>query len=182
MFATSNFKRKGFTLIELIIVVFVLAIGILGVYSVYSQIISYTTISLSRLTASYLAQEGIEIVRNIRDTNWLEGESNPWDEGLTSCLAGCEADYFCTTVEEPAPDNPISHNCFKAYGTGNFLKIDPTNGFYNYATGDNTKFKREITITPIGNILKVSVTVSWQEKGKPYNITAQENLYNWYKQ
>lgn len=167
MFVTSNFKRKGFTLIELIIVIFVLAIGVLGVYSVYSQIISYTTISLSRLTASYLAQEGIEIVRNIRDTNWLEGASNPWD-GLTGCTppTGCQADYSDLALSSYI-DVP--------------LNIETSTGFFGYGVGTPTKFKRGITITP-GDTLEVSVTISWQEKGKPYDITAQENLYNWYKQ
>lgn len=176
MLATSNFKRKGFTLIELIIVVFVLAIGILGVYSVYSQIISYTTISLSRFTASYLAQEGIEIVRNIRDTNWLKGSS--WDSGLVfgGGFNGCSGSYFCEAdYDDPAltsyPNTTSPHN----------LKI--ADGFYKYSiSGSETKFKRKITITLVGDILEVSVLVQWQEKGKTYDITTQENLYNWYKQ
>jgi len=48
-----------------------------------SQIISYINVSTLRITASYLAQEGIEIVKNIRDTNCLERASS-WNYGLAN--------------------------------------------------------------------------------------------------
>jgi len=171
---------------EAIVAIFVITAGIVGVSSLVAQTISSATFSKDRLIAAYLAQEGIEIVRNIRDTNWLEGTTNPWDEGLTSCSTGCEVDYYCTTVVDPDATNPPSHNCLASYGTGNFLKLD-TNNFYNYATGTETKFKRKITISkeeyPAGSgrydKMIVTVEVFWEERGKPHSFPVQENLYNW---
>ena len=62
---------KGFTLIELVISIFVMSVGLVGVFGAFSVISILTSDSANRLAGSYLAQEGVEIVRNIRDNNWL---------------------------------------------------------------------------------------------------------------
>ena len=171
MWQILNQKNRGFTIIELLISLFVLVIGILAAYSVAQLPISYTSVSVNQLTAAYLAQEGIEIVRNIRDTNWLTPDNN-WDDGLES--GDYEADYASTGLVLLS----CSPSC--GYNDLSFLKID-SNGFYNKDTGTDTKFKRKITLTPTSDFLTVSVTVFWKDKGKqdPYQFTVQENLYNW---
>jgi len=74
--------NKSFTILEVIAAIFVMTVGVLSAYAIVQQIIIYNSISSSRLAAAYLAMEGIEEVRNIRDTNWLEGEA--WDSGIGS--------------------------------------------------------------------------------------------------
>ena len=74
--------QKSFTLIEVIVAIFLITVGTVGAFSLIQRTIAFTVISSSRLVAANLAQEGIEIVRNTRDTNWLS--DNPWDEGLSS--------------------------------------------------------------------------------------------------
>ena len=164
--------KSGFTLMEAIVAIFVITTGIVGVLSLVTQTISSATFSKDKLIAAYLAQEGIEIVRNIRDTNWLEGGSNPWNEGLDTCSGGCIADYTYSQQVDPT---------LLAY-TGQFLNID-TSGYYGYSGVTPNKFQRKITISdgPIsGSSLNIKVEVFWQEKGKPHSVSAQENLYNWY--
>lgn len=167
-FSISN-KKNGFTFIETIIAFFVITIGILGVFVVAQHPIFYTTHSISRLTAAYLAQEGIEIVRNLRDENWLKEDAN-WYDGLVCYTPPCEyqADYHNSSLD------PYS---------GNLLKFDSAEG-YNYSSGADTKFTRKITIddTPMPEFLMVSVLVQWEEKGKSYEIPVQENLYDWWQQ
>ena len=75
-------KNRGFTILEVLVAVFIITVGGLAAYAMVQQIVFDTFSSSYRLTAAYLAKEGIEIVRNIRDTNWLEAEN--WDNGLTS--------------------------------------------------------------------------------------------------
>ena len=182
---SKNLKlNKGFTLLEVIGAIFVISVGVAGVINIVPQIISNTTLNTSKLTAAYLTQEGVEIVRNVRDGNWLEahnrGDSTSWSEGLLNCGSGCEADYFCTTIEDPIPSDPAGHNCFELYGAGNILKFSSDDG-YNYLTGSDTRFKRKITITQEGtDALVVTVEVSWNEKGKSYKISSQEKLYQWF--
>ena len=171
--------NKGFTLIEVIAAMLIILVGLLGVFTATQQIVSYITLSNSKLTASYLAQEGLELVRNMRDNNWLSNvvPTPSWDAGLTSCSTGCEIGYDDTSLV--------------AYGAnGRFLNIESVSGFYGYnAIGDPTKFKRKITIEPEedatlpsdGNydILKVTVEIKWNERGEDYSITVRGNLHEW---
>ncbi len=158
---------RGFTLIEVIIAIVVLTIGVLGTYALVSRVVSATSLSVSQLTASYLGQEGLELVRNVRDTNFLrirQAESILWTNGLLGCASGCEIDY--------------NDAGFVSY-QDRFLKA--TGSFYAYDSGQDTKFKRKITITqPSANALEILVKVTWQERGNAREIQAADKLYNWF--
>jgi len=171
----KKIKERGFTMIEMITAIFIVTVGILGIFGLINQTISQISTSSSRLTAFYLAQEGIEVVRNIRDSNWLEARENPnilWDEGIPA--GSWEADYTTQNLSQPYAEN--------------YLNI--SNGFYSYSSGTQTRFKRKITIfdktnldgDPEGvfDLLKVLVEVSWEERGRTHQVTAQENLYRWH--
>ena len=162
-------------MLEMIVAVFILQVAIVGCYVAFSQIISTTMIISSRLTAAYLAQEGIEIARNIRDTKWVKGES--WDSIASyfdskTCATGCEFDYTVATQGA----NPITS--FKFYNSADYLKID-SNGFYSYQPGNDTKFTRKMTITHTSDTLTVLAEVMWADKGALHTFSAKEILYNW---
>ena len=156
---------SGLTLIELTVAIFLITVGIVGVFAVIPRIIVFGDIISSRLQAIYLAQEGIEIVRNIRDTNWLEQRDDPdvsWDDALKPGY--WEADY-----------NDLDLTPYQ----GRYLKIN--GGFYNYDDlGKKTKFRRKIIIEqPEPHVLKISVLVTWMERGKEYNVSVDGKLYEW---
>lgn len=190
MFKFIDIKNKGFTIIELIISIFILQFAVIGVFNVFSIITILTSDSADRLTGAYLAQEGMEIVKNIRDTNWLNIEAgNPsdatWVDDLTvdgrvghrpDCTLpslGCEADYTTgSSILIPFAMSPWA---------GRYLDAD-VNGFYRYTgvvcPGDPscTKFKRKIVITPIvdvdglsNHIIKVETYVAWDKKANVIN-------------
>ncbi len=179
----SILKPKGFTIIEAIVAIFIITVGAVGAIGLTINNLSLAGSSSRKLVAAYLAQEGIEIIRNIRDTNWLEqldptgNPLNPWYENLDNCQpppvgVGCIADYKNTTEQEPT---------LGAY-TGQSLKIDPDSGLYNNSpTGDDSPFQRKITIdnSLLPDQLRVSVLVQWLEKGITQQITAEEILYKW---
>ncbi|MFA6190363.1 MAG: prepilin-type N-terminal cleavage/methylation domain-containing protein [Candidatus Staskawiczbacteria bacterium] len=174
-------KQKGFTIIELAISIFILSIAVIGIFNALSIVIILTSDASDRLTATYLAQEGMEIVRNIRDTNWLNmdsadasnelGSSYSWVDGLTlegynypvDCKQDnvkCKADYTSTKLSSATRND--------------YLRLD-TNGFYSETVGTETKFQRRITVIPIQDvdnaplsqgyhIIKVKSQVSWDRK------------------
>jgi prepilin-type N-terminal cleavage/methylation domain-containing protein len=172
----SRFRPQGgFTLLETLIAISILTIGAVSVFTVISNTLSVNKVNTSRLTAAYLAQEGLEIVRNIRDGNWLEGRTvaTDWNEGLTNCSSGCIVDYTYTSQEDPLL---VSFNNQK-------LNID-SNGFYSYSPGTETNFTRKITITKETineneDILNVQALVTWTVGSNSYSLSAQEKLYNW---
>lgn len=80
-------NRRGFTLIEVVMATFILTVGVLGSFSLVQRITTVTLSVSSQLEALYLAQEGIENIRNIRDSNWLEQRTVPttdWAEGIST--------------------------------------------------------------------------------------------------
>lgn len=177
----SNFsnqkKERGFTFVELIITIFVISIGILGAFSVLQQIISSSSMNSPKLVGSYLAQEGIEIVRNIRDTNWLEGED--WRNGLDICSS---SNTGCDAVDGCAGDYQSSF--LENYSSDDFLYINSDGFYHQETTGEITPFKRRIVINENTdaygkNYLEVKVYVCWEQKGQKDSIEAQEYLYNW---
>ena len=157
-------KSKGFTLIESLLTIVIITVGIGRAYLAIHKTFTLTSGQASRFVAAFLVQEGIEIVRNIRDTNFLEEED--WRQGLGT--GSREVDYTMNQATEPWLDR--------------YLNIDDE-GFYGYGgtpPTNPTKFKRKITITEIDDdTLEILSVVSWQETGVTKEFEAQEKLYNW---
>lgn len=165
------FKQSpyGFTIIEVIAATFVLVIGVVGVFALVNQSLSISNMLSSRLTAVYLAQEGLELMRNVRDYHWLIDDN--WNGGTA---ADCGIDY--TMVESATPCDPAL--------ASTYLTLD-SNGFYSYYIGGKqTNFKRTISsvktvLTKPWDKLEITVTVSWDERGQTNKFVAKEILYNW---
>lgn len=157
--------KKGFTLIEVLVATFVIALGVGGLFSLVRQNSSFALTSSLQFQASFLAQEGVEIARNIRDANFLKihaGQTANWDDNLTGCALGCEADY----------------NDSALLAGDRFLNI--ANNMYTYDSGTPTVFKRAIHATAAGaDALEITVHVSWFEKGNAKEVQASTMLYNW---
>jgi len=113
-------SNKGFTIIELVISIFILSIAVVGIFTAFWIVTILTSDSADRLTAIYLAQEGMEITRNIRDTNWLN---------IKSCAEEEECDY--TWLDGFGFDAPYQTDyktaTMQAY-TGQYLN-DDADGF-----------------------------------------------------
>lgn len=163
---------KGFTFLETIVAIFVVSVALVGGLGALTTILKSSHFSYNKLIASYLAQEGIEMVRNVRDTNWLENRyssATDWDKGLNGCSSGCQIDYRKFGSEDPV---------FQSFDNSK-LKID-SNGFYQYDSGSDTMFSRKITITPQGqDILIVKAEVFWKEGGKDHSVSFQSKLYKY---
>ncbi|MCH8244688.1 prepilin-type N-terminal cleavage/methylation domain-containing protein [Patescibacteria group bacterium] len=167
--------QKGFTLIEVLAASFIIIMGVGGAMALIQQSISFTSNAALQLEASYLAQEGMEIVRNIRDTNllkihkgvggnWTDGLIDPDGDGTNECAIGCQSDYaqsFLTAYQDTL--------------------LQFSNGFYSHipSTTDSI-FKRKITVTSLDpDILEVLVEVMWEERGRSHTVKAATKLYNW---
>lgn len=160
---------RGFTLLETMTAIFVIAIGVTSIFSLFARSIILTSFSSYKLTAAYLAQEGIEVVRNIRDNNLIAGVT--WDQGIP------EGTFYVSYLTEKLPDANCSDSSLKIIG-----------GFYRCSTNINARFKRIIIISQKQDLngngaadeLNVSVNVKWRDRGKNYSLKAEENLYKWF--
>jgi len=159
----------GFTLLELIMAIFVLAVVTTTSFTLIQQSIASASQARSKLIAAYLGQEGIEIVKNIRSTNWLTpgNTRNDWDDKIGTAVPNYRIDYQSPEF----PDTTCSGS--------DYLKYD--GNFYNCSSGPDSKFKRKITISKISDDqLKVISKVEWEERGTTKSVEVIEYLFNWY--
>lgn len=63
--------QRGNTLIELMTAIVVISVGLIGGLSLATSNVRNAGLGVSRLIAINMAREGIEVARNIRDSNWL---------------------------------------------------------------------------------------------------------------
>ena len=73
-------NNKGFTIIESLVAIAILATVIIGASAAVSSGLSSYIFSKDQIIAFYLAQEGFEELRNIRDENALMGAN--WLSGI----------------------------------------------------------------------------------------------------
>ncbi len=186
-------NKGGFTLVETLIAISIFSLSILALMSVLGQGISSTNYAKKKIVASYLAQEGIEYIRNMRDTYVLYGASSQtgWDSFITKITAnscttdGCyfnpdNIDYIDNT--QAVIDMTISP-CSPSRCSNAPLFYNSSTGKYNYSLlGTNSGYTRKITATLIGspaNEIKISSTVYWTQGSGDSDVSFSENLFNW---
>ena len=85
-------ERKGFSIGEVMLSVFILGTTLITITSLFSKSAAEMTDNRDSVIAAMLAQEGIELARNNRDTNWTKGESedNTFDDivDVANCVNG----------------------------------------------------------------------------------------------
>jgi prepilin-type N-terminal cleavage/methylation domain-containing protein len=188
----KNKNKKGFTLVETLVALAIFSISIIGMMTVLSSGLSDSLSAKKKLTATFLAQEGIEYMRNIRDTYvlyWGTAQTG-WDEFNNEVIGKCNfigsgsSDKECffdnryidyTSTDMPITDSNIIQEC-DGVGGCPFLTYD--DGKYTYDTGENTTFVRSIRTKKVDvGVTEVTSTVSWDNNTK--KISLSENLFNW---
>lgn len=162
-------RQKGMTFLELMIAIFVLIVGISGTVGLIQRTISSASMAASQLKGAYLAQEGIEVVRNIRDSSWVRDAD--WLENIDANCSCCEVTY----------DHDGNTGMTLCSG-GEPRQLTYFNGFYGYSTdpsAEESVFSRRIRTSMAADHLRVEATIFWLERGDVRNVTVVENLYDW---
>ncbi len=192
-------KEKGFTLVEVLIAVTIFSIAVTGIITATVQSGMSINDAKYRTEANYLAGEGIELVRAMRDSYVLANlvPSDGWthfiDDFYTVCSGPCDVDAFNDLNSSSAlihANNGTSIiPCVQSTGYNTCqLNYDTTTGFYkhNFNSVSLSPFTRTITIPPLPvgatttNELQLTVTVSWKEGVSTQSVTMNESLFNWY--
>jgi len=197
MILNNVFKNnKGQGLLEVVIALSIIVTGLVGALSLAISNLSNSSDSVQRVIAGNLAREGVEVVRNIRDSNWLAGEV--WDTSLFFEDSDDHTAIVSFNLEE--------NNWDLDFGTeDNFDEpevLEITDDFlYNHLEGSPTNFYRLITIDEIcadedkcGDGIcseeeeescqerigvRVISEVQWKDRGKTRNLVIEDKLYNW---
>lgn len=196
---------RGFTLVETMVAVSILAIAVVGPMFAASRAIVAAKSSEYQLTASYLAQEGVEYVRAMRDKEYLAAyqaggnniSANAWNNFLNGsmptnpgAITQCRSPKICTL-------DPV----LRSMGYGGGFALDAfsgamplylVGGVYTQqilAGSTKTPFTRTLQIEAVagapvdtlGNPVDVRVVsnVSWDFHGVPYSVTITDHLTPW---
>jgi prepilin-type N-terminal cleavage/methylation domain-containing protein len=159
--------RPAFSLIEIMAVLLIVSLGIIGIANLSTQSIQAQTINRGSIIAYQLAQEGLEIVRQIRDTNWLQGRN--WKTGLASGT-------YCFDYSNPVLRPVASLNECKLY-------FDSNNWYYAPTIVPSSvvfsKIRRVVVIDAATSSANVKVIVSWDDRNKIIHYEAETQLYDW---
>lgn len=152
---------------EITVSLFIISVGMLGVLSLIAQNIKVDDVDRNTIIASQLAQEGLEVVRNERDYNWLA--DNEWTDNWIH-----DQSY---TVDYRGNFDPEVDSITDS---GARLYINDE-GFYDHDDdGEATSFSRIITVSePTAASTSVSCLVQWQDRGDDYQYVADTVLYDW---
>ncbi|MBU6321364.1 MAG: type II secretion system protein [Patescibacteria group bacterium] len=193
-------RTSGFTLLETLVAVTILTLAVAGPLYVADRAAVAAQVSSQQLTASYLAQEGIEYARSMRDREFLyayaAGGSNvsqdAWNAFVRGSggsgegsIASCEGQP-CTYDGTPGlPMGVGSGRALAACANANMSSCGPlylVNGYYAESGASNqvTPFTRAIQATLLSaNDLKVTTTVFWVNRGTHYAVMVTDNLTPW---
>ncbi len=155
--------------------VFILGVVIVTVAQLFAS--SYKNFADSRdmVIASMLAQEGVELVRNIRDNNWAQGI--PSFDNIDETQTGFVSFKSCPIDPEHmdcSSDKFI--NCVGASGCS--LYFHSNTGLYtnNQGGGQKTKFRRKVTIIGLpGSTRLITSMVRWDKAGFTSTTLCAEN-------
>ncbi|MBI3626499.1 hypothetical protein HY224_00445 [Candidatus Uhrbacteria bacterium] len=173
-------NKNGQGLLETIVAISVFLTGTLTAVSLVISSLSAGKLSASQIVADNLAWEGVEVARNIRDSNYLAGAGTAWDLGLTG------ADTTAIAVFDEAANPPHWSLDFTPNTTNDGAsRLYRSQGLYKQSAalppGQATDYYRLITIDPLGtNFMKsVKSQVDWIERGVRRSVVAETKLYNW---
>ena len=152
-------KNAGFSLIGVIVSLFIIAIGLTGIVSLSSMSLKSSTTSKMRLIASGLAQEGVEVVRDLRRAN-VE-----WDDWYSVLSNGDYRVQYDNASLISFSDTPLKINAQE---------------YYQYDSGDNSPFYRKINFNKVSaNELKLTVEIKWKIRNQWSSLTIEDRLWNW---
>lgn len=177
-------QKKAFTLIEVLVACAILIILITAVVDLGVTLINAAVLTRQRTVAYYLGQEGIETVRQIRDSNSVDGnDQTNWN----------------SLVYSSGSFNPFDTSGNVIYGVINLngrFALEQR-GDSESITVDGVSYQRKITFIKSGiipvpntpgldsqdkieaNAARVIITINWQFKGSQKSVEVRELITNW---
>jgi len=151
--ATIRTNQKGFTLTEVMIGMMILTVAIVSATNLLMGLIDSNKTAVKTMQAYYLAQEGVEAVRNVRDSNWLHnkdwlGKDSAliWGNVLTSQNED-SYDFILNSVAWGAVDLRILVINESTMGLYAPWKITKSAGrIYKYISGNGTYLSSENSV------------------------------------
>ncbi len=181
-------QPRGATLIELVIAITTVGLVLVSFLTLTVSNFRSQEVDRENMVGSQLAREGIEVVRSIRDTNFMDRsfDATPWDgilDGLddtgTVSVADRAIDFSADSLDDGnlywQPDGTISHQV-----SDDDSGYDRLITVYPVCTDDVTAVSPDGSCSAdaaVGAV--VTSTVRWWQDGQPRSLDLQTTLYGW---
>ena len=193
--AVRSCKReahRGFTLVETLVAIALISVAIVAPMALTVQSLNGAFFARDQITASNLAQEGIEAIRSVRDHNILltaHGTATPLFGGILLSCGNTNCTVDATQYASPPADlSPLISAC-----SGACAPLNSNGHLYSYQSGTGwapSNFTRTVSACYIqtdgtcsqatSQEVRLTVTVSWKSASyKTQQVQLSENLYNW---
>lgn len=191
--------EKGQGLLEAIIAVAIISVGISGVISLAGNNLIASNISSQELIAINLAREGVEVITNLRDSNYLDIDAT-WNDGLETVSSNDDGIIQYNSVARSWSVNFLTSNTTFA-NAETALYWDPNLSMYvqGQSVGgswETTPYARRIEINRIcdddvtdftegagcsGQVVgyRVLSEVQWTERGNSRSVSVEKRIFNW---
>jgi prepilin-type N-terminal cleavage/methylation domain-containing protein len=192
--------KLGFTLPEVIIAIIILSTTSIAVLSTVIFLMGMIELNNNQIIATNLAREGLEIVRNQRDTNWRYWSGslrNSWNNGFDGITSFDRETKVLSTINMVTPanvehlffavePNPISITLIDADVTQDGAQETTVENicdspderyrlFYNATDGYHTTEQAGDTASPFYRVLVVTHYDNTMSITQPDNTDAEKN-------
>ncbi len=189
----NNMKKiinntAGFTLTEVLIGMMILTVAIVSATSILIGMMGTNQNIVNTQKAFYLAQEGVEAVRNIRDTNWLNNVDWLTDFELNGeYVVGLRSAAWDYSNKDYVKDltRYMTWDLYKYSGENDRLCLMDENGneFFGLCSliaGEDAGFSRRVLISPDeGAAIKVTSVVTWEDGADEREFKLDTILTDW---
>ena len=195
----SSTKQSGFTIVEALVAIFILTVSVSSMLGVTASAATSARFANNQLTANYLLQEGIDYIRNSRDTIAFQNREDllyGWDvfiakyggasKSMCFGVDGCDIRMENFSPSLLTSTDIISFPCTgeKCENLSLYNGTNPT-FFYSHKIDSNnvlSNFSRTIKMTKINDDeVKITVTVNWVNGSLDKHESLEVYLLNWQK-
>lgn len=178
--------NRGFSLVEAIVAIAIMSLAIVAPITAAQRSLVSARYSRDEMTAYFLAEEALDYIHYIRDTNAVpdsNGKFSDWLSGLGNCDATKDATQSCGIDPTAGGGNNIikcqpSDKCDLRFNSGT--------GIYGYQNSSvQTAFNRSVQILPASNSneRKVTATVKWKNAySLSKTVVLTDYITNWKEQ
>jgi len=192
---------KGLVLAEALLAIAMLSISVVVTASIIQSALKATQLSKNYLIAQNLVTEGIEAVKGIRDTNWLQKPSDPgcWlrietvdstpcipakyakDEEAISYIANKE-DNGLWRLKDASKNLDLETQTENEVFRLNYgLVGDSSIKTFSHHSGDASSYYRSVKFTYISPVdATFDVKVQWKEGQKVRSVVRSVTIFNYF--
>lgn len=171
-------NQKGQILVESLVGITIAVIALTGVLTLLSNSLGVNKEIGRQFTATYLAAEGVEVIKGMIDSNYASG--NAWNDGLSN--GAYEVEYDSTSPDDTRFSSDNTEKSTRE------LFVNPSTGFHSYdGAGTMTTYIRTVQITNIDrggdttpDQIKVKSVVDWEGRGgEDQSVMIEDHFFDW---